>query len=360
MDVQRPTTYTLDPYWLAAVRYGVSARSINSFNRGMCSSLRLGGQPIHTISERGPSLFYILISLFVHLVHPAGGVSVNVTVDDTFGNGDGSMLPTYLPDDGNTWHVGSPTEQCETCAIRPSELDMGQIVGQSWHHATYFVDIPIEIKVTFPGTAVYVYNIIPNYLPGGAATLVNISFALDGETVGNFLHNPDSSSDFLYNQLVYANASLSVSHHTLVMSASGRSPSVIVFDYLLYTTEAEEATSATAAATPDISASSAATTLSPSSSVASSSVHTPTATIAGGVVGGVTLLFVGATLLRLHRRRRRRQTRPLTETESDFTFAQITNGSEPFFRPISIGPLSNAATVAGEIRDSCWRCIVYH
>ncbi|KAI1791469.1 hypothetical protein LXA43DRAFT_1094610 [Ganoderma leucocontextum] len=65
-------------------------------------------------------------------------------------------------------------EQCDICTIKPSELDTSQIVDQSWHHATYFIGIPIQVQVTFPGTAGYVYNVVPNSLPNGAITLVNV------------------------------------------------------------------------------------------------------------------------------------------------------------------------------------------
>lgn len=179
----------------------------------------------------------MFIALFALLLLPSTAVSVNVTVDDTFGGNDGTVIPEYLPANG-PWHVGSPTEQCDVCAIKPSELDTSQIFDQSWHHGSYLLNNPISVQVTFPGTAVYVYNVVPNTIPG-ANTFMNISFAIDGETVGQFLHVPDSISEIMYNHLVYANTTLSDSPHTLVMSASGSNESFIFFDYLLYTTEVD-------------------------------------------------------------------------------------------------------------------------
>ena len=312
---------------------------------------------IHTSLGR-QILFCTLISLSTHLIFPIDitAISVNITVDDTFGNPDRSIIPTYLPAN-DTWHAGSPGEQWAICTIKPSELDMDQILGQSWHHATYFLGIPIEMQVTFPGTAVYVYNVVPNFLRNGAITLVNVSFALDGEPVGHFFHAPDSSSEVLYHQLVYANASLADTVHTLVMSASGSEPSLIFFDYLVYTTEVEGTTYTSATASGSISSSNSTT----SPPYGPSSVHQPVAVIVGGVVGGLALLLLVAALLclvldrRRRRRRRRRSARPLP-SRSDYASTDVMipipsvpmRTSQSYSRPLSIGLLSNAATVAGE------------
>ncbi|PIL26698.1 hypothetical protein GSI_11225 [Ganoderma sinense ZZ0214-1] len=312
------------------------------------------------MAGQGFMLRFAISSLFIHFILPAAAVSVNITVDDTFGNSDRTVIPTYLPAN-NTWHVGSPSEQCDICVIKPFMLDTSQIVDQSWHHAMYFVGTPIEVQVAFPGTAVYVYNVITNTLPGGAAMTVNISFALDNETVGHFFHAPDSSSDILYNQLVYANASLSDKLHTLVMSASGSDASLIFFDYLLYTTDSEVEGTPSATATVTSSDASSLSATPPSSYVSSSALtthavppssHPPTAMIVGGVVGGVVLLLVGAVLFflvsyRLRRHRHNLQASPLRVTikecsESGFTPPEATAPSiaisEPSFRPPTRSP----------------------
>ena len=104
---------------------------------------------------------FVSLCLWLTLVIAA---SVNITVDDTFGNSTYSIFPTYLPDDG-TWHAGTPTEQCDTCKIKPSELDADQMLDQTWHHGTCNNDVPIQMEVTFTGTAVYVYNVVLNTLP---------------------------------------------------------------------------------------------------------------------------------------------------------------------------------------------------
>lgn len=312
--------------------------------------MALSQQPVDGNLGRGSILLHTLTLFFIRLALPAAAISVNVTVDDTFGNSDGSVIPTYFPAN-DTWHVGSPSEQCNICAIKPSELDTSQILDRSWHHATYFIDIPIQVRITFRGTAVYVYNVVPNFLPNGAITFVNETFTLDGETVGHFSHIPDdSSSKILYNQLVYANMTLSDSLHTLIMSASGLEPSLIFFDYLLYTTEAERTASAAATATSDTSL----------SSTPPSSSQQPMGAVAGGVVGGVALLVLVAALLIFRLRHRRGETDPLAEC-SDYVSTDANNAataaSESHVRHLSVGLLSNAATIAGQVPPASRRLV---
>ncbi|KAM5542803.1 hypothetical protein V8D89_003764 [Ganoderma adspersum] len=203
---------------------------------------------------RGPVLACLLLSLLASFIPPTTAALVNVTVDDTYGNNDRTVIPTYTPNN-SSWHLGSPTEQCDVCAMKPSEFDTSQIYDQTWHHATYFIGIPVQVSVTFHGTAVYVYNVIPNYLKG-TNTYVDLSFSIDGVTVGQFTHTPDSSSTILYNHLVYANTGLSNAVHTLVMSASGSKSSLIFFDYLVYTTEVDDTAAATTSGAASSSASS--------------------------------------------------------------------------------------------------------
>ena len=226
-------------------------------------------------------------------------------------------------------------------------LDIDQIADHSWHHAMRFIDTPIQVQTIPQGTAVYVYDVLPNALPGGARMTVNISFALDGETVGHFYRTPDFSSEILYHQLVYANTTLFDSLYTLVMSASGSGASLIFFDYLLYATEAQGSPSATptsTAVTPDISTS------------AFSSAYHPLAT----AVVGVALLVVGPALVLIvscHLRRcwrRHHQACSPAEGESEFVCADATTctpstatpESESPMRSLSVDPLSNAVTVA--------------
>ncbi|KAM5539236.1 hypothetical protein V8D89_007109 [Ganoderma adspersum] len=238
---------------------------------------------------------------------------VNVSVDDQHGDLTTGLVPEYLPSDGTVWHVGSPTEDCPTCNIKPSTLDLDQIYDQTWHDGTnYPPGPPATITVQFTGSAVYVFNILPNTLID-TDTYTNISFSIDGEDAASFIHTPNSRSTILYNQLVYQNATLQHGLHTLVMSAAGNS-SLILFDYLLYTTQTNDTTptlitiinNSTQYSSFNTPSTYMATTRTstPSASSRPTSSTTPIGAVVGGVVGGLSLLLWVATgVLILHRRR---------------------------------------------------------
>ncbi len=102
----------------------------------------------------------------------------------------------------------------------------------------------------FNGTAVYVYNVLANQVPF-ADTLTNLTFALDGHQVGTFVHEPTSSAFFDYNIPVHTSESLDDMEHTLVIQAVGdTTPSLILFDYVVYTFTEEESTSSSATIVP--------------------------------------------------------------------------------------------------------------
>jgi hypothetical protein len=71
-----------------------------------------------------------------------------------------------------------------------------------------------------PGSALYVYCILANSLPG-SETHSNFNFTMDGIDAGTFLHIPDSSSDYQYNvpgelhRHVYPNAHFGGSLYTI-------------------------------------------------------------------------------------------------------------------------------------------------
>ncbi|KAM5544809.1 hypothetical protein V8D89_001707 [Ganoderma adspersum] len=272
---------------------------------------------------------------------------VNVTVDDQLGDRTTGLLPEYTPNDG-TWHVGSPSENCSSCKITPATFDLSQIHDQTWHDATHSPGLaPATVTVRFNGSAVYVYNVLPNTL-AKTTTFVNISFALDGAPAGSFARPPDASSTILYNQLVYRNVGLEDGPHTLVMSAGGTSKSLFLFDYLLYSTQGNGSTTinggpvSTAASDPSSSSSTGTpTNLAQSSSPSSSS--TPVGAIVGGVVGGaVILLGILAVVLLL--RRRTMRSRPVRiEARARTTGYRHGEGSENdgfLISPSSIFPPS--------------------
>ncbi|RPD66812.1 hypothetical protein L226DRAFT_565597 [Lentinus tigrinus ALCF2SS1-7] len=157
----------------------------------------------------------------------------NRTVDDEHGDAESGIQPTYFPST-NVWSQGT---QCPDCGVNSSNVDLSKVHDGTWHDGTYRPGgEPLSIAVTFTGVAVYVYNIIANSIPP-TITFSNISFYLDGDYAGQFVHSPDDSSIMQYNVLVFHNSNLANAPHTLLMTASGASISLGLFDYLVYTVD---------------------------------------------------------------------------------------------------------------------------
>ena len=245
---------------------------------------------------------------------------VNITIDDTFGDSTTGAVPAYSIN-GHAWNAGSPTESanCGGCNIYSSLLNLSQVLYGTWHDTTPTTsDLPTTVTVQFIGSAVYVFNILPNTLPA-TTTLANISFSIDGEHVGNFTRSPKSGTAILYNQLVYQNTTLNYGPHILAMTPS--SDSLIIFDYLLYTAQANDTTSSS---TPDGSSQSSssssgqpASTTTPGGSVRPSSSRTLVGVIVGAVLGGIAFLLGAAMgVFVLCRRRRHLRITPMPTSSS--------------------------------------------
>lgn len=244
------------------------------------------------------------LSLFLA---PASSELVNITVDDQLGDPITGLVPQYFPDDVTVWHAGSPTENCTKCHLNPGTMDLNKIHGETWHDSTPLdLTTPTTITVHFTGSAVYVFNIVPNTLPNSTITLANITFSIDGSDPYAFFRQPDPNSNtIMYNQLVYRNTVLEDGPHTLTMTVCPYS--LALFDYLLYT-QGSNTTSASATSTSTNAGQFSSPQSSSSTPTSARSSSTPVGAIAGGVVGGVVLLSsvtFGAFLL--GRRRTRSQ-----------------------------------------------------
>ncbi len=154
----------------------------------------------------------------------------NRTIDDEEGDSVSGLLPEFSPP--GAWHQGST---CTTCLVH---LDSSQTFDGTWHDTTYQPDDPEPRTITmrFNGTAVYVYNALANKVTN-ADTGTYLTFVLDGSLVGLYQHTPTDTTLFDYNIPVYTNRSLQNEEHQLVIQASGamQSPSLILFDYVVYT-----------------------------------------------------------------------------------------------------------------------------
>ncbi|KAH8114733.1 hypothetical protein DFH11DRAFT_184583 [Phellopilus nigrolimitatus] len=168
-----------------------------------------------------------ILSLLVFELSTARGALVNVTVDDQNGDEITKALPAYSP--AAAWSQGA---SCSGCLAQP---DPSLALDNTWHDATFAPGDPqYTIEVNFTGAAVYAFFIIANTVEF-ATTLTNLSFALDGSSVGTFVHAPTTSTQYEYNVPGYSNASLKNGDHTFVISAVGATnDSLVLFDYLVY------------------------------------------------------------------------------------------------------------------------------
>ncbi len=287
--------------WRRNLRFGTS-----SLNPSDVCKLQLKSG---TMLDILPWLLLLSSSLFFTSVNSH---LVNVTVDDQFGDPVTGLVPEYSPKNGS-WNIGSPTENCPpACNIGPSMFDLTQIYDKTWLDGTYWPsDGPATITVHCTGSALYVYNILANSVPG-TTTFSDISYSIDGEAVGRFTRSPDSSSTVLYNQLVYHNTTLNHGPHTLIMTHAN--VTLILFDYLIYTTQNDDTTQIGASNTTSQSSSASSSTTptltsNPDGSFRSSSESTrtplPVGSIVGAALGGIALLGVTVMAFFLYRRRTR-------------------------------------------------------
>ncbi|KAI0713164.1 hypothetical protein C8T65DRAFT_161851 [Cerioporus squamosus] len=170
---------------------------------------------------------------FTLLASISSAAQVNVTIDDEDGDASTGWKPQYFP--SSAWSQGST---CSFCSIT-QHADPFKAFDETWHDTTYQPGQPPRvIQISFNGTAVYVYNLVTNAIPG-TTTFTNLTFVLDGTEVGHYAHTPqnDAASTILYRTLVYQNDSLTYASHMLSIEASGPTPSVVLFDYAIYTTE---------------------------------------------------------------------------------------------------------------------------
>ncbi|KAI0365392.1 hypothetical protein BV20DRAFT_757191 [Pilatotrama ljubarskyi] len=258
---------------------------------------------------------------------------VNRTIDDQSGDEETHLAPLYEPAVSGYWQQG-PT--CTVCAIRPATspdepgaVDSSKVVDGTWHDSTYHTGDPEHtIRISFTGQAVYVFNLLANTQLPGVITFTNLSFTLDDAPAGSYSHFPDSAHGILYGVPVFSNASIPPGRHTLKIVAGGPTPSLILFDYIIYTVDDDSddgfSTSSVDISLPTSSPVSKQSSEqlagpSPSSSrlqpgpgaggsnptvEVSDGQHVPMGSIIGGVVGAVALLaLLGVLLCRIRRRR---------------------------------------------------------
>ncbi|KAH9829640.1 uncharacterized protein C8Q71DRAFT_717950 [Rhodofomes roseus] len=237
-------------------------------------------------------------------VAQAPGTLTNRTIDDYYGDSVTGLQPQYRS--GSAWNYGP---QCPGCFIQPAA---DEAFDQSWHDVTASPNDPgpSNVTLTFTGTAVWVYGVVPNYVQY-ATTFVNVSFELDGKVAGLYTHVPSTSTSYEYNVTLFSNTGLANTQHTLVISPQ-REPdtSYMAFDWAQYTydvTTSSSTGSSTSSTASGGGSSSTSVVQSPSQSASgftSTSSHAPVGAIVGGVIGGLGLLALVILVLLLHRRYR--------------------------------------------------------
>ncbi|KAH8116545.1 hypothetical protein DFH11DRAFT_1506467 [Phellopilus nigrolimitatus] len=158
------------------------------------------------------------------------GILVNVTIDDENGDSVTGAKPTYSGVGLDGWAQGAG---CHGCMAK---LDPSQAFDGTWHDSTWHPGDADEktIEMSFSGTAVYAFFLLANNV-SYVTTLTSLSFSVDGNEAGTFVHQPTSSLDFQYNVPGFSKTDLANAPHTLTIQTAGNDATLILFDYVVYT-----------------------------------------------------------------------------------------------------------------------------
>lgn len=174
------------------------------------------------------------ICILLLLVRFSLATLTNRTIDDSNGDSVTGLQPVFAPASG-AWHTG---QSCPGCLVQPDE---NQVFDHTWHGVTASPPDPSprNVTLTFNGTALWVFCVIPNYVEW-ATTFANLSFELDGQPVGTYSHIPSQSEALQYNVSVYSNTALENAEHEFVMTARRDvNASFLAFDWAMYTYDSD-------------------------------------------------------------------------------------------------------------------------
>ncbi|KAI0375904.1 hypothetical protein BV20DRAFT_932760 [Pilatotrama ljubarskyi] len=251
-----------------------------------------------------------LIQIFSLLLSArlAAGVRTIVT-DDKYGDEATGALPVYSPT--TAWTQGQP------CSFDDSEclvdVDPSMAQNGTWHDSVGKTDDapPRSIDLSFEGNSIVVYCIISE-VDRIEIAVSNMTFELDGQHAGQFYHDVSGQTDAIGNYEIHYNisvfnASVPQGKHALRINSVGYSR--ILFDYALYTTDSDFATT-TGSASPAASSASGQGAAAKTSigNTTSSNSHVSLGVVIGAVAAvAVALLAIGILVSILIRRRRRTQ-----------------------------------------------------
>ena len=190
--------------------------------------------------------------------------------DDVFGDqrpGSNSPLPVYSPP-SNQWDpVHGTCSQCSMSTNIPVPVDTSQVMNGTWHTVTVnpgeaVTNVTFTFTGKYPqhvvnnksndassspiGTSVTAYCMLPPYLqPYNITAAMNVTFQLDGNTVGFYKYSPSTTTeDWTYHQNVFSTSGLKNEEHIFAISPQGQDgdrganyyvdSSFLVFDYITY------------------------------------------------------------------------------------------------------------------------------
>ncbi|TFK62491.1 hypothetical protein BDN72DRAFT_903173 [Pluteus cervinus] len=242
------------------------------------------------------SLLFSLSSSHWSFQFGANARITNRTIDDTLGDAATGFKPVYRPQASGVWERPS----CQDCALLP---DTTMVYDNTWTAATYHPGLgSMSVELQFTGVAIYIFLILANPQDASITGKTVASFILDGQHVGDFEHDPSTTStDFQYDSLAFATTRLSNTTHNLTMATTGNESIYANFDYAIYSFD-EGALEPSTSRTRHGGSTTTTTPLGRASKA-------PSGALVGGVVGGVILfiivLFAALFFLLLRRRRQK-------------------------------------------------------
>lgn len=222
---------------------------------------------------------------------------MNITIDDSDTVGSNSHKPPlYQPE--NLWNVGNGCTQCA------AQIDGDKTYKKTWHDTRINQKLPTaNVTLTFNGTALYVFAIIPNNAGwSNMQTHTRLIYNLDGVVHDKYDHAPELKPDCDYNTTVYSNNNISIGQHTFVIGpyiwdpkSTVEKTSLFLFDYAIYTYD--DGIDDEPSGTLDAPA---------GTFPAGSNKPTSVRAVVGGIAGGVVALILVALGVFLYVRHKRR------------------------------------------------------
>ncbi|KAK7044169.1 hypothetical protein VNI00_007889 [Paramarasmius palmivorus] len=174
----------------------------------------------------------------------------------------------------------------------------------TWHDNTRHTGEQLRgVRFNFFGSSIEVFCILSNSPPTQVTATYNLSFLIDGQPAGpSFVHSPDQTNDFSYNQSVFSINDIPNTSHTMELRMESNSTdAILLFDYAKYqfddgiSESSSIAPTATSTGTPDAN---------------NDSSDRRLAIILGVVLGTLVFAITGALLFWLRRRPRQRNQPP--------------------------------------------------